>query len=148
MIVSVFYSFVLPVEQLGAMVVNIKSVLLLIILLITANSVYCEEIYSSQYDQCMDASNGVTYEMKECMNSEFQYQDRKLNKLYKKLMNSLSNDRKNELREVQRLWIAYTEKNCDFYDVPDGGSLEKLSAQSCMLSSTAARVRELESFLE
>lgn len=109
MIVSEFYSFVLPVEQLGAMVVNIKSVLL-IILLITANSVYCEEIYSSQYDQCMDASNGVTYEMKECMNSEFQYQDRKLNELYKKLMNSLSNDRKKNFVRSKNFGLRIQKK--------------------------------------
>ncbi|NCC04429.1 MAG: DUF1311 domain-containing protein [Proteobacteria bacterium] len=125
-----------------------KYLLTFCIFFITVIPVYCEEIYSIHYDQCMDSSGGVTYEMQECMNSEFQYQDSKLNEVYKKLMNSLSDDRKKQLRDAQRLWIAYTEKNCDFYDEPDGGSLERLSAISCILSSTANRVRELESFIE
>jgi len=50
------------------------------------------------------------------------------------------------LQEAQRAWIKYRDTNCDFYYDPDGGTLARVNANSCMMTSTADRARELESF--
>jgi len=43
-------------------------------------------------------------------------------------MNELKPERKKDLQEVQRLWIKYTEANCNFYLDPDGGTAARLAA--------------------
>lgn len=109
---------------------------------------FAENLYSDEYSVCMDQSGGNNFEMSECISEEYAVQDKKLNEVYKKLMSQLSDHRKQALREAQRQWIVYTEKNCDFYNDPDGGTMSQLGAQECMLSSRATRAKELEMFLE
>lgn len=124
-----------------------KVVIFIILMSIAAPS-FAENIYSDEYSSCMDKSEGINFEMSECISKEYDVQDKKLNEIYKKLMSQLSDQRKQALREAQRQWIVYTEKNCEFYNDPDGGTMAQLSSQDCMLSSRAARVKELEMFLQ
>ncbi|MGB0126460.1 MAG: lysozyme inhibitor LprI family protein [Rhodocyclaceae bacterium] len=49
------------------------------------------------------------------------------------------------MQEAQRAWIKFRDANCDFYYDPEGGSLARVSANDCMMSSTARRAKELES---
>lgn len=109
---------------------------------------FAENLYTDDYSTCMELSGGNDFEMSVCISSEYAVQDKKLNEVYKKLMSQLSDQRKQALREAQRQWIVYTEKNCAFYGDPDGGTMAQLSAQECMLSSRAERAKELEMFLE
>jgi len=123
------------------------KVFICIFLLSIATTSFAENHYSDEYSTCMDQSGGKNFEMSECISNEYAVQDQKLNEVYKKLMSQLSDHRKQALREAQRQWIVYTEKNCDFYDDPDGGTMAQLNAQECTLSSRAMRVKELEMFL-
>ena len=52
------------------------------------------------------------------------------------------------LQEVQRLWIKYTEANCNFYLDPDGGTAARLAASECPVLAKAARAKELENFIQ
>ena len=99
-----------------------------------------------QYAACMDKSGGVTMDMIECITAENQRQDARLNKAYKTLMAELSPERRKQLLEAQRAWIKYRDANCSFYNDPDGGTLARVNANDCMLTTTAARARELENF--
>lgn len=101
---------------------------------------------SKPYATCMDKSGGVTMDMIECITAENQRQDIQLNKAYKALMAELSPPRKKQLQEAQRAWIRYRDTNCDFYYDPDGGTLARVNANACMMTATADRSRELESF--
>ena len=123
-------------------------IIICFILLSLATTSFAENIYSDEYSSCIDQSGGNNFEMSECISKEYAIQDKKLNEVYKKLMSKLSDQRKQVLRDAQRQWIAYTEKNCDFYNGPEGGSMAQLSAQECMLSSRAERAKEFEMFLE
>jgi uncharacterized protein YecT (DUF1311 family) len=98
---------------------------------------------SKKYLSCMN--NPVsTQDMVECMDSEYKIQDARLNNAYKLLQQNLSADRKKQLLEAQRLWIKFRDANCGFYYDPDGGSMARLSANDCMMISTANRAKELE----
>ncbi len=99
-----------------------------------------------QYSACMDASGGVTVAMLECIATETERQDSRLNRAYKDVMGQLSAERKQQLRQAQRLWIKYRDANCGFYADPDGGILATVNASDCIRSETTARANELEGF--
>ena len=69
-----------------------------------------------------------------------------LTKPYKALTTEPPPPRRAQLLEAQRAWIKYRDANCAFYYDPDGGTLARVNANSCMLTATAERARELEGF--
>ncbi|MGD9947024.1 MAG: lysozyme inhibitor LprI family protein [Desulfobulbus sp.] len=101
---------------------------------------------SKEYSFCLDAAGGVTMSMIDCIHQETERQDLRLNKAYKMVMETLTPERKNELKKAQRAWIAFRDGNCQFYADPEGGSIAGISANDCYLRATASRASELESF--
>jgi uncharacterized protein YecT (DUF1311 family) len=101
---------------------------------------------SKPYEACMGKSSATTMDMIDCITAEHQRQDARLNKAFKALMAELPFPRKKQLQEAQRAWINYRDANCAFYDDPDGGTLARVNANACMMTATADRARELESF--
>lgn len=101
---------------------------------------------SPQYAACMDKSGGVTMGMIDCITAETSHQDARLNRAYKAAMAAQSTERKKQLRTAQRAWIQFRDANCGFYDDPDGGSMARVSANDCMMTSTANRAQEIERF--
>ena len=107
-----------------------------------------ESVRSKQYNACIDKPSNTTMSMIECTDAEFRRQDARLNKAYKTLMADLTAPRKAKLQETQRLWIKYRDANCDFYNDPDGGSMARIAANTCMLTETTDRASELEALHE
>ena len=101
---------------------------------------------SKQHAACMDKSGDTTMGMIECITLENQRQDARLNQAYKAVMAELSPERKKQLLEAQRAWIKFRDANCSFYNDPDGGTLARVNANSCMMTATADRAREMEGF--
>ena len=100
---------------------------------------------SPQFTSCMDKSGGITIGMIECIGAETSRQDARLNRVYKKAMGELeSPERKKQLQTAQRAWIKFRDANCAYYYDPDGGSMARVSANQCMLTSTANRAQEIE----
>ncbi|UKE78122.1 lysozyme inhibitor LprI family protein [Xanthomonas graminis] len=93
------------------------------------------------YDACISAAAGVTPTMQDCIDTEYEYQDGRLNTVYKALMAKLGDAEKNALREQQRTWIAQRDEKC-FYD-PDSGQAGRVDAAECRLDMTAKRADEL-----
>lgn len=125
---------------------TISSLTILIALACLPFSIQAQESnLSKQYSDCMDKSGGVTETMVGCIIIEYQHQDARLNKAYQALMGDLGAERKKQLQIAQRAWIKFRDTNCKFYDDPDGGSLARVNANGCMMSTTADRAGELES---
>ena len=102
---------------------------------------------SPQFASCMDKSGGITIGMIECIVAETSRQDARLNRAYKAAMGALeSPERKKQLQTAQRAWIKFRDANCAYYYDPDGGSMARVSANQCMLTSTANRAQEIERF--
>jgi len=99
---------------------------------------------STFYEACMGKSGATTMDMIGCITAENQRQDTGLNKAYKVLMAQLPPPRKAQLQGAQRAWIKYRDANCAFYDDPDGGTLARVNANTCVMTATAERARELE----
>ena len=83
--------------------------------------------------------------MLDCISAEYTRVDKRLNNAYKKLMAKLSAERKKELQEAQRLWLKFTDANCQFYNDPDGGTSARLNANECSVTVRILRAEELES---
>ncbi len=103
-----------------------------------------ETSYSVEYESCMDLSGGATSTMIGCIDAEINEQDKRLNDNYKALMSTLKNDRKEELKKAQRLWIKFRDANCRFYYDPDGGTMHSVLSTDCVLRMTAGRAEELD----
>jgi uncharacterized protein YecT (DUF1311 family) len=107
-----------------------------------------KDLLSAEYSKCIEQSGGTDPGMLDCIGAEGDRQDKRLNDVYKKLMNKLKPERKRALQEAQRIWIKYTEANCNFYLDPDGGTAARLAASECPVLAKATRVKELENFLQ
>ena len=105
-----------------------------------------ETLLSKQYSACMDRFSSSTADMVGCMTAETKRQDTRLNAAYQAAMALQTPERKKQLQQVQRLWIQYRDANCGFYMDPQGGTLARLSANDCVMTSTAQRAKELEGF--
>lgn len=95
----------------------------------------------------MDAAGGVTADTIACIGDELGVQDARLNTLYKELGATLTPERKDQLKQVQRDWLRFRDGNCTFYADPDGGTLARVSANECVLRTTTQRADELQNLL-
>jgi len=107
-----------------------------------------KDLLTAEYSKYVEQSGGMDPGMLDYMGAEAERQDKRLNDAYKKLMNELKPERRKELQEAQRLWIKYTEANCNFYLDPDGGTAAKLAASECPVLAKATRAKELENLLQ
>lgn len=109
-----------------------------------------EARYSRDYDRCLktgDAAKGVTSAMMDCMGSENERQDARLNQAYKMVMTRLSPKAKGVLRTSQRNWIKQRDARCRAAAAEmEGGSASGLIFSSCFLDETVKRTMWLEKY--
>ena len=102
---------------------------------------------SNTFDRCMNASQGVTVEMHDCISAEQERQDARLNRTYQALLARLSNDQKLRLRQVERRWLKTTKEHCDHAgDDNEGGTLQTIEIADCYMTETAKRADVLAQY--
>jgi uncharacterized protein YecT (DUF1311 family) len=94
----------------------------------------------SSFNKCIDVAAAVVPDTRECIASEYQYQDKRLNTVYKKLVASLNPGDQSKLRDEERHWIAYRDGRCHKLE-------PQLEPENCELNATADRSAELEARL-
>ena len=94
----------------------------------------------------MEKPDSTTIGMIDCITAENKRQDGRLNIAYKALMAELSSARKTQLLEAQRAWIKFRDANCGFYFDPEGGTIARVNANLCVMTTTTHRAVELEQF--
>ncbi|MHA3099278.1 lysozyme inhibitor LprI family protein [Acinetobacter brisouii] len=107
-------------------------------------SAYADVHYSTYYHKCMDESKGITSEMLNCISIETQYQDDRLNKIYKKLQQQLAQNEKLKLRDEQRTWIKTRDNKVNKIYKTQGGSMADINGQSLYLELTIKQADKLE----
>jgi len=74
--------------------------------------------------------------------------DAELNKVYKQLAAKAEGKERESLRDAQRAWIAFRDKECDYETIAEeGGSIRPMEYSICMAEKTKARTKEFKSFL-
>jgi uncharacterized protein YecT (DUF1311 family) len=84
--------------------------------------------------------------MNRCAGANLEAADAALNKIYQQVMSQRSDtSSKEQLKNVERAWIAYRDKECALEVGPqkDGGSIWPMEMSNCLQQMTAARIREL-----
>ena len=128
---------------------SIKHRLLAIALTAISLSVSAaDDGYSATYTRCMDASGGVTMNMLDCMGSETEQHDARLNQNYKAAMQALNKGQQNQLRDAQRLWIKFRDADCALLGSLTGGSIDRINSASCFLDMTKQRADDLARLAE
>jgi uncharacterized protein YecT (DUF1311 family) len=97
----------------------------------------------ASYQDCVSANDGSTWDMQDCVEAEFVYQDARLNSTYKALLSSLPNEEREKLKAEERTWIADKETTCKWNAETDGQA-QRIEANICSLEKTAARAEYLE----
>ena len=124
----------------------IKHMLLMACIVFSNTAIAEDNGLSKTLQPCLDSSQGITSNMLNCIGTETQQQDKRLNKAYKAVIAQLSPIRKKQLQDAQRAWLKYRDLNCTFYADPDGGTMASVMASDCVMTSTASRAKELEGF--
>lgn len=92
---------------------------------------------------CNNAMN--TVEMRYCASQDYEREDARLNEVYKRLMAEMDKQGKDYLRDAQRAWIPFRDKNCAVHgDRARGGTAQPLLVVSCLAEMTSVRADELE----
>ncbi|MEQ1225999.1 lysozyme inhibitor LprI family protein [Acinetobacter pittii] len=98
----------------------------------------------ASYAMCEnERSNGTTISIYECYKKEVQKSDKKIMQVYTNYKNTLSANEQKNLLEVQRSWISYKMKQCNFEVASYGTIAGQLHAQ-CMINMNNRRINELK----
>jgi uncharacterized protein YecT (DUF1311 family) len=87
-------------------------------------------------------------EMSICAGDEHKAADVELTKVYHDLMMKASESGKISLRDAERAWIFYRDKECSFATTgTSGGSVHPMVLSQCLTQKTNARIAELKAQL-
>ena len=91
----------------------------------------------------------TTAEMRDCINRRYAEVDGELNRVYQQLLSQLDPERRKLLRDAQKAWIKFRDKNAAFVasDV-EGGTLYPILEVSELASMTERRIAELKERLQ
>jgi uncharacterized protein YecT (DUF1311 family) len=96
---------------------------------------------------CEDAE--TTAEMRDCANRRYTQADAELNQVYKQLSSQLEPERRGLLRDAQRAWVAFRDKNAAYVaSDAEGGTLSPILEVSERAAMTEHRVQELKESLQ
>lgn len=95
-----------------------------------------------------DDAQGTTASMRDCISFEHAAWDRLLNEDYQTLLASLGTEADREsLRDAQRHWIAFVAAFCPLSFQFNGGSLNVLNGDICLMEMTARQDLELRELI-
>jgi len=88
-------------------------------------------------------------EMNRCALAVYQAADQELTRIYSSLLAKVSDKGKQSLRAIERVWIAYRDKECAFETSgTEGGTIHAFVAAQCLTRITRTHVLELRAQME
>jgi len=103
-----------------------------------------------KYTECVEKSQGITLNLMNCSGDEIGVQDGDLNDYYKKLVSELNEEKRMQLRTLQRNWIRNRDKTCSGISNEDGGggSMSGIIYNDCILMLTVKRKNEIKALIK
>jgi uncharacterized protein YecT (DUF1311 family) len=102
-----------------------------------------EHLLRQSFSECIDTSEGITPKMQICMETEYQFQDARLQTAYRALLQMESPEGQALIEKSQTEWISKNENDCS-WDAQHEGQAQRLEANYCSMSSMAKRAADLE----
>jgi uncharacterized protein YecT (DUF1311 family) len=104
-----------------------------------------QQMRSDAYVTCMAESGGVTSSMRECIGTEYQRVDVRLNASYKRTLARLSNPSQAKLRSEQRAWLKTRLDKCERdLEEDKGGTIWLIEMDNCALQELIRRTIWIE----
>jgi len=102
------------------------------------------------YDSCEKKASGVLRAVVDCEAQEFDIQDAKLNRTYRKVIASIPRARETKLRAVQRSWVRRRDPLCKAAALRQDGSIDTWMYSylywSCVTDATIRRTILIEHY--
>ena len=106
-----------------------------------------DDLNSSQFHICMDKSQNTATDMLDCMQQEYERQDKLLNVNYKKAMAAAGKvsgkTGQNGIRDAQRAWLKWRELDLPLFQYGGAGTHSQIRAMEDYLEKTALRAKFL-----
>ena len=107
-----------------------------------------ERLFSPNYQSCMDEAAGVTTAMQDCMNTELERLEKRLESQKTRLAPTLSQERAKAFNEAVTAWDTLRKSGSAAMFDPDGGTLSPLMASLWYLEQTARMVKWVDGLQE
>lgn len=119
---------------------------LLVAVFLTWHAFGLDAVWASE-KACEEAM--TTAEMRDCVNRRYAKVDDELNRVYRRLLAQLDPKRRALLREAQKAWIEFRDKNAAFVaSDAEGGTLYPIIEVSERASMTERRIEQLKERLQ
>lgn len=104
--------------------------------------------FSSQA-QIRDCNNlNTQIEINKCLASNLELKNKEIGNIYNKYLLKLNTEQKTALKESQRLWVQFKEKDCAFEVSPlKNGSMYSSTLSKCLINRTEKRISELKNMM-
>ncbi len=96
-----------------------------------------------EYAKCIKATKGVTPEIQACQDEEYEWQEKRLETLWRKIADGPDSVEKDKLADEQAAYMEDTDNNCTWNPDEDGQG-QMLDAQSCRINRYANRADALQ----
>ncbi|ENV36831.1 hypothetical protein F959_01638 [Acinetobacter venetianus RAG-1 = CIP 110063] len=97
-------------------------------------------------DKCIKLNSQT--ELNKCATQSLSIVEGQIGRVYQKYLKELNDREQNQLRESQRLWVQFKEKDCAFEASPvKGGSMHSYVLSACLIDRTEKRITELENMM-
>ena len=106
---------------------------------------------SPALSQSCDPADESQSGMNICADADYKAEDAKLNRAYREIVRRLADSPKDKdlLTIAQRDWIAFRDAECSFAtNGSKGGSIHPMLLSHCLADLTAARARQLSTYLD
>jgi uncharacterized protein YecT (DUF1311 family) len=119
-----------------------RSFAVILVVLFSSFDLTATEVRAGNDHPC---ANAITNdELNACSSLAYELADRKLNVAYKKLAAQLTPEQFEKIKSVQRLWIAFKERECqDVYESIYPGAEAMMEKNACLEMLTEDREVEL-----
>ena len=107
-----------------------------------------EPKYSQTYKSCMKASGGITLTMWDCLKKESDRWKARMVRAYGAVTGKLGPKQKKNLITAQQAWLRYRQTNCAYYASETGGTIDRITSNTCWLELTSHRAMEMERLLK
>ncbi len=96
-----------------------------------------------EYDRCIEAADAVTPELLVCGQEELEYQEKRLEEAFARMLAMPDSEEKDALLDAQAAYMHDTNRHCAPHPEQDGQG-QLLDAQSCRINRVANRVEALQ----
>jgi uncharacterized protein YecT (DUF1311 family) len=100
----------------------------------------------AQINNCDNLSTQT--EINKCSSLNLENRNKEIGNLYNKYLLELNAEQKTSLKESQRLWVQFKERDCAFEASSlKGGSMYSYSLSTCLIDRTEKRISELKNMM-